>query len=311
MIRTTQENKSPFLRRIIRENDVVFVWMGFRNKPQKLIVQKNESFSNHNGTFRHDDMIGKAYCSKIIVSTMEKKRKRTKAFIYVLPLSPDIWSISLSHRTQILYHSDIALIISGLDLKGASIVAESGTGSTSLSHAIIRTVSPFGKLYTFEFNEYRVKRAVEDFDINLEGCRENVEIIHQDVIEKGFSTKNNVIFDAIFLDLPEPWLGIHHAFSTLRFEGRLCSFSPCIEQCQRTCMMLKEYNFYHIETIECIPREFRAATVKYPTANCMLSHKTEETIKTGKTTISRPGSRPFSDIAGHSGFLTFATKSYN
>lgn len=305
--------QSPFLRRIIRENDVVFVWMGFRNKPQMLKVESGESFSNHNGTFAHNEMIGKPYCSKISILCLPKKsnkRKRTESYIYILPLSPDIWSISLQHRTQILYHSDIALILSGLEVKGGSLVAESGTGSTSLSHAIIRSVGPIGKLYTFEFNEYRVKRAIEDFDRNLDCFRKNVEVFHRDVLKQGFGVQQNVSFDAIFLDLPEPWLAIQHAFTVLKRQGRICSFSPCIEQCQRTCLMLKEYNFHHIETIECIPREFRAASVKYPTANCMIQHDSGvSTVQTGKTTLTTSGSRPFSDIAGHSGFLTFARMS--
>ena len=41
--------------------------------------------------------------------------------------------------------------------------------------------------------------------------------------------------------------------------GRLCSFSPCIEQVQRTCQRLRSNGFEEINTVECLRRihEFR------------------------------------------------------
>ena len=41
--------------------------------------------------------------------------------------------------------------------------------------------------------------------------------------------------------------------------GRLCSFSPCIEQVQRTCQRLRANGFEEISTVECLRRthEFR------------------------------------------------------
>ena len=40
-----------------------------------------------------------------------------------------------------------------------STVTFLGTGSGSMSHAIMRTIAPTGHLYTFEFHEQRAKMA--------------------------------------------------------------------------------------------------------------------------------------------------------
>lgn len=46
--------------------------------------------------------------------------------------------------------------------------------------------------------------------------------------------------------------------------GRLCSFSPCIEQVQRTCETLTKHGFYELKTLECLLRNFDVRTINLP-----------------------------------------------
>lgn len=94
-------------------------------------------------------------------------------------------------------------------------VIEAGTGSGSLSHAIARTIAPTGHLHTFDFHEERAKLAQKEFtDHSLSDvitCRQ------RDVCENGFDLIG--VADAVFLDLPKPWLAIPFAYKALKQYG--------------------------------------------------------------------------------------------
>ena len=79
--------------------------------------------------------------------------------MYLLRLTPSLWTRSLSHRTQILFFENISLVISKLELHNGSIIVETGTGSGSLTHSLAAAVAPLGHVYTFEFHENRAKIA--------------------------------------------------------------------------------------------------------------------------------------------------------
>lgn len=49
--------------------------------------------------------------------------------------------------------------------------------------------------------------------------------------------------DAVFLDLPAPWKVVLEANRVLKIGGNFCSFSPCIEQIQKTADAVRENGF--------------------------------------------------------------------
>lgn len=60
-----------------------------------------------------------------------------KGWVYLLHPTPELWTVNLLHRTQILYTTDISMVILRLALKPGSVVVESGnnvvcTGKASL-----------------------------------------------------------------------------------------------------------------------------------------------------------------------------------
>lgn len=235
----------------IEEGDTVVIFLSVSNM-HTFLVTRDKVFQTKYGALKHNDLIGKPFGSLVNCS---------KGWAYVLHPTPELWTINLPHRTQILYMTDISVITLQLDLKPGSIVLESGTGSGSLSHALIRTIAPNGHLYTFDFHEERAERCQQEFQTHCVSHLVTVE--HRDVVSNGFGLEN--VADAVFLDLPLPWEVIPFAKKAMKMNGgRICSFSPCIEQVQKTCEALRSHGFADVTTMECVQRLLDVRSVTMP-----------------------------------------------
>lgn len=315
----------------ILPSSLVVIFESFDNL-NFVYAQPGAVFHNRNGHFHHDDFINKPYGCKI-----RSRNNDRVGFCYLLRPTPELWQRSLIHRTQIVHELDSSLITFELNLRPNMVVCESGTGSGALSHCIMRSIAPYGKLHTYEFNSARVKAAREEFKKN--GVDHLVEVHWRDVCAKpkSFEEKKNgdeeegetigvggfaigpAVADAIFLDLPDPWMAIPHAAHTIKPYGSICSYSPCVEQSQQTIQAMKKYGFHSIKTIEVRLREHyvdkvpieRAPTTKLPRepiipyipgapTQATSETKEEENNKNGKkpSDDEKPTSKEDTDASG-------------
>ncbi|KAN0065638.1 tRNA (adenine-N(1)-)-methyltransferase catalytic subunit trm61 [Thecaphora frezii] len=307
--------------RYIRAGDLVIVFASRDKTPIPLTVTPGEFLSNVFGHFSHDDMIGMPYGSKMI-------SRNKRGYLYLLRPTPEIWTMALPHRTQILYAPDMSFITMKLNLGPGSRVIEAGTGSGSFSHFLGRTVGRGsavtsnvqetrpeavagrgqvvknwkglpnemqnlsrgtrdptrsteaedtaaalagdaqngrtasmidgtvpemeGKLWSFEFHAGRAEKARAEFAAH--GLDRVATLTHRNVCKDGFGLSDAA--DAVFLDLPAPWEAVPFATTALRRKtlGRICCFSPCIEQVLKTVTALMENGFTDIETYESLVR---------------------------------------------------------
>lgn len=292
----------------ISEGDTVILYLS--NNVYAIDVQreiKNKKgemvenvFQTAFGALKVKSLIGIDYGSRVDLS---------RGWGHVLQPTPELWSITLPHRTQIIYTPDISMILLQLDLVPGSVVIEAGTGSGSLTHALIRRVRPHGHVFTFDFHQQRANIAQDEFKAH--GLADFVTAKHRDVLTDGFDETLYGQADAVFLDLPSPWVGIPHVVAAIKDQGgRFCSFSPCIEQVQRTCLALQEHGFQGISTMEVLQTELKVSKRTVPVRDLsFLKQKSSECPveeKPNSETHYVVGAWP-RNTPGHTGYLTVAT----
>lgn len=91
-------------------------------------------------------------------------------YIHLLRPTPELWTLSLPHRTQIVYLPDISFITNELRVRPGSRVIEAGTGSGSMTHSLARTIGcgegtaeewdTGPKLFSFEYHATRYEKAL-------------------------------------------------------------------------------------------------------------------------------------------------------
>ncbi|KZT73957.1 tRNA methyltransferase complex GCD14 subunit [Daedalea quercina L-15889] len=223
-----------------------------RELVQPLVITPGKELNSKYGVYRHSDLIGVPYGSKI-------GSRNGKGFIHVLRPTPELWTLALPHRTQILYLADIAFVSSWLNIKPGSRVIEAGTGSGSFTHSVARTIGTSGHLWSYEFHEARASKAREEF--SRHGMDDIVTLTHRNVCKDGFTVVDTV--DAVFLDLPMPWEAVEHAKNALRKDRvtRICCFSPCMEQVLRTVTALNDAGFSDITMYETLLRPHQVDSV--------------------------------------------------
>jgi tRNA (adenine57-N1/adenine58-N1)-methyltransferase len=189
-------------------------------------------------------------------------------FMHILQPTPESWTYSLDHRTQVVYTPDYSYVLQRMNVKPGDTLIEAGAGSGSFTHAAARAIfngypadpsdtNSTGKVCSFEYHQPRVE-VLRD-EINSHGLAHVVHINHRDVYNEGFLLPNAVSpkATAIFLDLPMPWLALPHLTredpnSALDPNSpvQICTFSPCIEQVTATVSALRKAGWTEIQTVE-------------------------------------------------------------
>ncbi|KAL8377980.1 hypothetical protein RB595_008593 [Gaeumannomyces hyphopodioides] len=146
----------------------------------------------------------------------------SSGFVHILAPSPELWTSSLPHRTQVVYTPDYSYILQRIRARPGSRLIEAGAGSGSFTHASARAVyngvgggsaddpdAGRGKVFSFEFNEPRYKKMCTEVVAHKLGGI--VRVTHRDVYNDGFLVDGKSPgADAVFLDLPKPWEALIH-----------------------------------------------------------------------------------------------------
>ncbi|CDF41047.1 unnamed protein product [Chondrus crispus] len=232
------------------DGDLIIVQEKY-NALTPVVLRAGSFLNNRYGRFAHDDVIGHPLGRRWEAKSHPGTGSGTQAcagFVHALKPTPELWSLAMFHRTQIVYPHDSAVITLFLDLRPGQVLIESGTGSGSASVAFARAVAPLGQVRSFEFHKPRADAAQKDF--RALGLEHVVKVTGGvDVVKQGFLGVNDGEADAVFLDLPAPYLMGEEVARVLKPNGTVCTFSPCLEQVQKSAEMFRKGPFHSVRTV--------------------------------------------------------------
>jgi tRNA (adenine57-N1/adenine58-N1)-methyltransferase len=253
---------------VIEEGDKVLLFWDERRQ-WLLDVDAKREFHTHKGVVRLADVVGKRYGDRT-------RSSLGLDFLILRPTTYDFIS-HLARPTQIMYPKDIGFVLLRLGISSGKTVVEAGTGSGAMTIAIANAVKPDGRVYSYEIRSSFIESAGRN--LRRAGLAEYATLKQLDAKE-GFEERE---VDAVLIDLGEPWAVVPHAWEALCGGAPISSFSPTVNQVERTVLSLRG-RFANIQSYECFLREIR--------------------VEEGKT-------RPATMMVGHTGYLTFANKIYS
>lgn len=231
-----------------KEGDLVIIQERYTDLTA-ITLKRDAHISNRYGRFPHNDLLESTLGTRWHATPPKDKANQTCAgFVHALAPTPELWSMAMHHRTQIVYPHDTAIVSMYLDLRPGCVLIECGTGSGSATTAFARVVAPHGHVHSYEFHEPRADAARED--MKKLALQDVVSVYGGiDISKDGFTGMADGVADAVFLDVPAPYLMGDEVRRVLKPDGVVCTFSPCVEQVNRTCDMFRETGFHSIRSV--------------------------------------------------------------
>lgn len=257
------------MARPLEYGEQVLLWEPKRGRTFSFVLREGEIFHSHKGSIPHGEIAGRPEGTWVVSSTGTE-------FVAFRPRVGERM-MKVRRRTQIVYPKDAGWLALALDLRPGVRVVEIGTGSGAFTILLAQLVGPEGRVYTFDRREDFLKNALEN--IARAGLSERVEA---GVLEAGepFPVEGEV--DAVFIDLPEPWLAVPPAYSVLAAGRPLAGIVPTAEQLKGFVAALEREGFVAVECVEMLERR-------------MLVRE-------------REGVRPAERMVGFTGYLVAARK---
>lgn len=232
-----------------------------RGRRYLITVEEGGVFHSHHGPLKHDLIIG-AQESAVVESDLGR---RFRAFRPTLAE----FVLKMPRGAQVVYPKDLGPIIIEGDIFPGARVLEAGTGSGSLTLALLRAVGPKGTVHTFDVREDFHTKAVKNIE-RYSGSDPNYGTLDARLGDL-YEDEIDVEVDRVIFDLTEPWRALHNVERCLRPGGILLSYVPTVPQIQNLVAAL-ERGWTMVRTFETMQRGWNVEGLSVRPDHRMVAH---------------------------------------
>jgi tRNA (adenine57-N1/adenine58-N1)-methyltransferase catalytic subunit len=241
-----------------------------RGRRYLITLEAGGSFHSHHGVLDHDAIIG-------VEEGAELESSMGRRFRVLRPTLAE-FVLKMPRGAQVVYPKDLGPILIEADIFPGARVLEAGTGSGSLTLALLRAVGPKGTVHTFDVREDFHRKALKNIE-RFVGSDPNYGVLDARLGDL-YADEISVDVDRVVFDLTEPWRALGNVERCLRPGGVMCAYVPTVPQVQRL--------------VEALGRGWTMV-------------RSFETIQRGWT-VDGLSVRPDHRMVAHTGFLVVARK---
>ena len=215
-------------------------------------------FHTHAGHLSHNEIIGQP-------EGVEVRSQKGARFVVLRPTLID-HILKMPRGSQVIYPKDLGPILMLADIFPGARVLESGVGSGALSTTLLRSGAvvtgyeirdDFAQVARKNVAEFLGEVALARYDIQIRDAYEGID---------------DVVFDRVILDIPEPWRVIPHLNGPLVRGGIVLTYSPSIMQVSQTRKALDSGPYAMIETVEALHRTWHVDGYSVRPDHRMVAH---------------------------------------
>lgn len=198
-----------------------------KGRHHTLVLEVGRVFHTHKGALAHDDMIGRP--EGIVVASTGGT-----SYVVLRSLLED-FVLAMPRGAAVIYPKEAARIVMAAGLRPGSSVMEAGAGSGALTCSLLNAVGPTGKVVSCERRPDFADVARANVARWFQGTPSWWELRVGDLAEVG----GEGTFDAMVLDLLDPWEHLTTAAHLVRPGGVLICYVATTTQLSRTAEALR------------------------------------------------------------------------
>jgi tRNA (adenine57-N1/adenine58-N1)-methyltransferase len=200
-----------------------------KGRHHTLILTEGATFHTHRGSISHDDLIGQP--EGIVVTTTGGT-----PYVALRSLLED-FVLSMPRGAAVIYPKDAARIAMLTGLRPGWRVLEAGAGSGALTCTLLQTVGPGGRVVSIERRPDFAETARANVTRWFGSAPDNWTLHVGDFADRPWA--DDAPFDAVVLDMLDPWEHVSAVRQALRPGGALVVYVATTTQLSRIAEDLK------------------------------------------------------------------------